>query len=101
MEEGVKGRQVEWEVLDPSAEYEKLVYQPAPRLPDLNHRKIGLYWNGKPDGDVLLNAIGELLRDRFEGIDLLTSFTPQFPLTPKMIKQIAEESDAVISSIGD
>ena len=92
--------QWEWEVLDPNAEYEMLVAGPAPRLSDLKGKKIGLYWNGKPSGDLLLGSIGELLRGKFEGIQLLR-FDPGFPLTSEKKKRIAEESDAVIASTGD
>ena len=91
---------VEWEVLDPNVEYETLTVGPAPRLPDLNNRKIGLYWNGKPTGDLLLTAIGELLQQRFRGVELLR-FEPGFPLSPEKKKKIAEESDAVIGATGD
>ena len=96
----VDGAQVEWEVLDPNAEYEKMVSGPIPRLANLNKRKIGLYWNGKPDGDTLLKSIEDLLREQFKDIEILR-FHSGFPLAPEVKKEIAEKSDAVIGATGD
>jgi hypothetical protein len=100
LKEKGNGKHVEWEVLSPNAECDVVFHEPAPRPLELNHKKVGLYWNGKPDGDVLLNAIGEVLQRRFTGIKPLW-FNPGFPLTQETKKQIAERADVVISAIGD
>jgi hypothetical protein len=99
-EEVVEGSAVVWEVFDPAAEYEAVIYRPAPRLKDLNNKKVGLFWNGKPSGNVVLDSIGGLLQDRYEGIELKL-FNAGFPAAPEMIKQMAAESDAVIGATGD
>ena len=41
---------------------------PAPRLKELNNKKIGLYWNHKARGNVALDRVKELLSQRFEGM---------------------------------
>lgn len=99
-EEVVEGSAVVWEVLDPTAEYEAVVYGPAPRLEDLNNKKVGLFWNGKPGGNVVLDSIGALLQCRYESIQL-KFFNAGFPAAPEMIKQMAAESDVVIVATGD
>jgi len=99
-EEVVEGSAVVWEVLDPTAGYEAVVYGPAPRLEDLNNKKVGLFWNGKPGGNVVLDSIGALLQCRYESIQL-KFFNAGFPAAPEMIKQMAAESDVVIVATGD
>jgi len=96
----VVGPGVVWEVYDPTAEYETVVYEPALRLKGLNNRKVGLFWNGKPSGNVMLDSLGELLQRRYEGIEL-KFYNAGFPAAPEMIKQIAAESDVVIGATGD
>lgn len=90
----------QWEVLNPEAEYEISAQQIAPRLKDLNRKNIGLFWNGKPDGDVLLDAIGKLLEQRFKTIEL-NKFNLGIGAGPENVKQMAEKCDGVIAAIGD
>ena len=40
----------------------------AKRVKDLNHKKIGLYWNHKARGNIALDRVKELLSERYEGI---------------------------------
>jgi len=96
----VKGSAVVWEVFDPTAEYEAVVYRPAPRLEGLNNKKVGLFWNGKPSGNVVLDSIGALLQGKYEGIEL-KFFNAGFPAAPEMIQRMAAESDVVIGATGD
>ena len=37
----------------------------SPRVASLAGKKIGLYWNGKPDGDYFWDTIEGLLKKRF------------------------------------
>jgi len=91
---------IQWEVLNPVAMSESALHTGAPRLPDLNRRKIGLFWNGKPDGNVLLDAISKLLRQRFNDIDLI-KFNLRISVGPENIKLMAEICDGIIAAIGD
>ena len=89
-----------WEVFNPEPEYETSVQGIAPRLPDLCGKKIGLFWNSKPNGDALLRAIGRLLEKRFENIEL-RSFNLCIGVGPENIREMAENCDGVISALGD
>jgi hypothetical protein len=60
----MEGR-VELEVLNPEGKIIKKGKSLAPRLETLEGKKIGLVWNGKPNGDKLLNEIGDLLKERY------------------------------------
>lgn len=96
----VEGPGVIWEVYDPTAEYEAVIHKSAPRPGDLNNKKVGLFWNGKPSGNIILDSIGELLQGRYGGIQL-TFYNAGFPAAPEMIQRMAAESDVVIASTGD
>jgi hypothetical protein len=91
---------VEWEVLNPSAECEVPVVTLAPRLSDLNSKRIGLFWNGKPFGDILLEEIGALLKDRFENVEII-KFNLTISVGPDNIRRMSESSDAIVSAIHD
>jgi len=40
----------------------------APRIKDLNKRKIALYWNRKARGNIALDRVRELLSARYQGV---------------------------------
>ena len=98
--EARQSSEVKWDVLNPEAEYELLVQTTAPRLADLHRKTIGLFWNGKPNGDILLDAIGKLLKQRFENIELI-KFDLYIGVGPENIRQMAERCDGVVTGIGD
>jgi len=92
--------EVEWEVLNPEAEYEKSVSMLAPRLTSLSSKKIGLFWNGKPSGDILLDEIGNLLQGRFKNVELV-KFNLWVGIGAENVRQMADTCDAVVAAIHD
>lgn len=96
----IQNDNIEWEVLNPLAEYETAVFTLSPRLTDLNGKTVGLFWNGKPNGNVLLEAVGKLLEERFKNIKLI-KFWLHISVGSDNQKRIAEQCDAVISAQGD
>ena len=92
--------EVEWKVLNPTAEYETTLYSGAPRVDTLANKKVGLLWNGKAGADILLDALGERLQEQYEGIELI-KFDLTVSIGPENIKQIGERCDAVIGAVGD
>ena len=61
----------EWVLLNPTAEVESDNFKISARLPDLKGKTIGLYWNGKPNGDVFLNEVAHHLSARFDGLKIV------------------------------
>lgn len=49
-------------------------------LEDLTGKTVVLYWNGKPNGDILLNRIGELLTENVKDIEVVKAWQ-QIPAT--------------------
>lgn len=75
----------------------------APRRRDLRGATVGLLANTKYNSDTLLEAIGELLRERHGVARLVAERKPYFgrPLPEEMAADLAAGCDAVITAIGD
>lgn len=55
----------EWELVNPTGVIEKVFIDPAARIDTLEGKTIALRWNGKNNGDLLLDRLGALLEKRF------------------------------------
>ncbi len=92
-------------VRNPVAETVAQKVDPAPRLGDLNGKRIGLYWNMKAGGDVALSRIRERLQERYPG----ASFAEYQGSVGGLMRhctaadsdRIAKEVDAVIGTTSD
>ena len=80
-------------------------FQPAPRLPNLDGRRIGLFWNGKNHGDVALARVRDGLSKLFGDVEFndylgdkggMTRFA-----TDGLRERIARECDAVVGTTAD
>ena len=90
------------EVLNPVAKQRAMenVSHINSRLASLDDKTIGLVWSGTHGGDVALNRVGEMLKERFHSE---TRFYTggSYPNPPHILRQAAEECDAVIGATGD
>jgi hypothetical protein len=91
---------VQWQLLNPEAEYETLAQGTAARLGDLRGKTIGLFWNGKPDGDVLLDAIGKLFRERLKRVEIIR-FNMSVCVGPDNVKKMVEKCDGIVAAVAD
>ena len=73
----------------------------SPRLAALNDKTVGLVWSGTHGGDVALNRVGEMLQERFDNTETRFYTGGNYPNPPHILKQAAEECDAVIGATGD
>jgi hypothetical protein len=93
------------EILSPVARTAgKNSFHPAKRLQNLSGKKIGLYDNGKPGGDVVQRRLVERLSARFESLQFpryTGSIGGRATLTAEGAQAIAKESSAVIGIRGD
>ena len=91
------------EVLSPVARQRAMesVTPINPRLESLNDKTIGLVWSGTHGGDVALNRVGEMLQERFENIETRFYTGGNYPNPPHILRQAAEECDAVVGATGD
>jgi hypothetical protein len=90
---------VELTILDPTREAEPQTRRLAPR--DGAPKRIALVDIRKPRGDVFLDALEALLRER--GHEVLREAKPTFTKVapPDIRREIAERCDAVIEALAD
>ena len=88
-------------VLDPTGERAETGRTRAPRLASFAGCTVGLLDISKPRGDVFLDRIEAVLRDR--GADVLRFKKPTFtkPAPLDLRQEIAERCDAVIEALAD
>jgi hypothetical protein len=72
----------------------------SPRVSALEGKRIGLYWNGKPDGDYFWDTIEALLRKRFPTATVLRYNGPG-DLGEILAAKMAKEVDAFLYGVGD
>jgi hypothetical protein len=87
--------------LDPTSERAPSARVPLPRLSSIEGRTIGLLDIRKARGDVFLDRVEQLLRDR--GADVIRYSKPTFtkPAPADLRQQIAVECDAVLEALAD
>ncbi len=95
-----------FEVMNPVAEVKPTHVMPARRLDSLEGKRIALWWNNKPKGDVALTALGEALEKRFAGLKVIPFFYHDRPMAvthgPEVYQGLFQtKPDAVIASTGD
>lgn len=64
----------EWNLIIPTGVIEKAAIKPAPRISTLEGKTIVLRWNGKHNGDVVLNHLAELLSKKFPTAKIVKSY---------------------------
>ena len=96
---------VSLEVLNPVADRPQKKGDLAPRMNEFMGKTIGLYWNAKPGGNIILERTAQLLSQKFKGIRL-KEYTPvgssgTAMATTKDLDTMAKECAAVIGSTAD
>ena len=91
------------EVMNPVARQRAMENVAAinPRLDRLDGKTIGLVWSGTHGGDVALNRVGEMLKERFGEVETRFYTGGNYPNPPHILRQAADECDAVIGATGD
>ena len=91
------------EVLNPVAQQRGVVTAQSinPRLATLDNKRVGLLWSGTHGGDVALRRAGEMLQERFSNVEIRFYTGGNYPSPPPIVKQAAEECDAVIGATAD
>ena len=99
--------QQQWQVISPEGDTENSAFSNAARGGDFSGKKVGLFWNGKPGGNVFLEEVGEQLASRFPGVklerfwetrpDTMTSYGN----SKANLAFMAEQADLVIAASSD
>jgi hypothetical protein len=79
--------------------------EPAARPASLAGLRVGLYWNGKPQGDVALAHTRKRLAEAYEGVTFVEVFGEKGGLnrylSPAQLEALARDADVVIGTSGD
>ena len=100
----------EWELINPTGEIEKVAVEPAKRITALEGKTIALRWNGKNNGNVVLDHLAELINKSYPSAKVVKTYTDKslntISGTPANSERIAKavaavKPDLVIASQGD
>jgi len=97
-------KKVELRVLNPRGEIEPpRIFAPAPRVADLAGKKIALIHNQKAGASTFLDAVEELLREKYPTATFLRDFTTTINLAkePEFYDEVAKSCDAFVFGSGD
>ena len=90
-------------VLDPTAKANIPEREMAPRVDSLEGKVVGFLHNFKPNADLVLERIEELLCERFRVKEVMrrrkTNAASGAP--PEVIEELADQCDLVINGVGD
>ena len=91
------------EVLIPTAAPRADELEMAKRPNSLEGKVLGLLWNAKPNGDLLLMRIGRILNDRFRFSEINMRRKPLASSGASLgvIEELSAGCDFVITAIGD
>ena len=71
-----------------------------PRFADLNGKTVGLLDNSKPNADKFLEYVGDLLRRRFDGVEII--FKRKMSRTEAdCLQELAQSCDVVVAAFAD
>ena len=90
-------------VLDPTTEAVSSSMVLAPRVDDLNGKTVGLLANGKRNADKFLEAVAQLLGERYQVRQVLArnKGNASRPAPAEMLDELALQCDVVITGMGD
>ncbi len=97
----------EWKVLNPVADVDIEKRAGATRLADFSGKRIGLWWNGKPNGDIFLDELARQLESRHRGMTAVRMWeidpaTTTFYGAPRAsLEFMAKSADLVIGALAD
>ena len=92
------------EILVPIAEPKIKKISVVSGLGDLNGKIVGFLWNGKPNGDILLQRIKDHLSQKFNLADSVWGQVEAVHIPAEdapEVKQLGTKADAVVIATGD
>jgi hypothetical protein len=92
------------EVLNPVAPSRTAEIRIGSKVDSIEGKRIGLFWNRKPNGDLVLSRIGDLLKNRYPDIEvgwLEGKNDPAQSAPEATLKEAGEKSDFVVLATAD
>ena len=88
--------------IDPTRGVSKVRLQPAPRPMDLAGKVVGMIDNTKEQADVILEAMGDVLRKKYGVADVIIRKKEFFskPAKPELIDDLAKKVQVAMAAVG-
>lgn len=87
-------------LLSPVGAQELERFRPAPRTRDLNGKRVALVWNGKQNGEVVLQCLEARLRARYPQAST-AHVRIGYGIPKDQLDDLAARFDAAVASTGD
>jgi len=101
----------EWELLNPEGVVQVEQMAIGPRISTLEGKTVVLRWNGKPNGNIFLDRLAELLSERVKNVKVVKSYEifPEMSIISHTVdkgqeiakKLLGLKADIVIGAIAD
>lgn len=91
------------QVYSPTGEVKASQYVLSQRVKELQQKTLVLFNNSKPNVDILLGHLDELISQRFGVREILKRGKKNvaLPASEKILQQVAREADLVVCGVGD
>lgn len=79
----------------------------AIRLDDFSGKRVGLWWNGKPNGDIFLHEVARLLESRYRGMttvrmwEINPATMTAYGVSGDNLDFMVKSADVVIGALAD
>jgi hypothetical protein len=73
----------EWELVNPAGVISIKPIEMAPRIATLEGKTVGLKWNAKPNGNLFLDRVAELLTKQVKGIKIIKFYEVEPTTVPQ------------------
>ena len=89
----------EWELINPTGEIEKVAVEPAKRITALEGKTIALRWNGKNNGDLVLDRLAELLAKKYPTAKVVKTYRDMADQNLNKISATQDESMRIVKAV--
>jgi hypothetical protein len=98
----MESTQIKIELLDPTSGAVAAKSALSPRLDTLNGKTLGVIWNGRRPGDLILNRMIEILKKSYTIKEVVFREKPYIGnVAPEEVFAEMAAVDAVVSGVGD
>ncbi len=80
----------DWQLVNPAGAMKVTPIKLAPRITTLEGKTIGLKWNQKPNGNILLDRVAELLKQKYPTAKIIKFYDVE----PSTVPQTANDEQA-------
>jgi len=88
----------QWELVNPAGVIKVMPIKMAPRINSLEGKTVGLKWDMKPNGNIFLDRVAELLRERVSGVKILKFYELEPSTAPQSENmQVADRKAQIIA----